>query len=221
MELSALIADFAFALRETDATQPVGSSGRFKPGCGPLTESEVTGLIIRRLRSTNTNYGNAAPMRYPGGRTECDLVLPGQWAIELKLARPYGDNGKPAERWSENLLYPYPGNTSSLGDCLKLLGSQFSERKAVLVIGYEHTPPKIPLEPAVRGFEILASEVLGLNLTPRQQVTVSGLVHPCHQQATVYVGAFGVRASGWLSFAASAAHGQVFTFDILPYVTQS
>jgi hypothetical protein len=72
------------------------------------------------------------------------FVIPGAWAVEVKLARPFGDNGKPAERWSENLLYPYKGNTSSLGDCLKLLESEFTERKAILIIGYEHTPPKIP-----------------------------------------------------------------------------
>jgi hypothetical protein len=186
MELSTLVANFASALREVDATSPVGSSGRFKPGCGPLTESEVTRLILRWLGERNPIYGRAAATRYPGGHTECDFVLPGKWAVEVKLARPFGDNGKPAERWSENLLYPYPGNTSSLGDALKLLASEFTERKAVLVIGYEHTPPKIPLEPAVRGFELLASSVLGLNLSSRQQVTVTGLVHPCHQQATVY-----------------------------------
>jgi hypothetical protein len=186
VKLSTLVFDFASALREVDATNPVGASGRFKPGCGPLTESELTGLVLRRLRERDAMYDRAAARRYPHGRAECDFVLPGEWAVEIKLARPFGDNGKPAERWSENLLYPYPGNTSSLGDCLKLLGSGFAERKAILVVGYEHTPPKIPLEPAVRGFELLASQVLGLNLSSREQLTVTGLVHPCHQQATVY-----------------------------------
>ena len=186
MELARLIADFTSALSEVDSTNPVGSSGRFKPGCGPLTESEVTALILRRLRERDIIYNGASAKRYPRGRAECDFVLPNEWAVEVKLARPFGDNGKPAERWSENLLYPYAGNTSSLGDCLKLLDSGFSERKAVLVIGYEHTPPLIPLEPAVRGFELLASSVLGLKLSSREQVIVTGLVHPCHQQATVY-----------------------------------
>jgi hypothetical protein len=142
-------------------------------------------LILRELAHKNKFYSSAAPRRYPGGRTECDFVLPGEWAVEVKLARPFGDNGKPAERWSENLLYPYPGNTSSLGDALKLLHSGFLERKALLVVGYEHTPPKISLEPAIRGFELIASEVLGLNLSARLEVTVTGLVHPCHQQAIV------------------------------------
>jgi len=106
MELSTLVGDFASALREVDATNPVGSSGRFKPGCGPLTESEVTGLILRRLRERNKVYDRAAATRYPNGRAECDFVVPGEWAVEVKLARPFRDNGKPAERWSENLLYP-------------------------------------------------------------------------------------------------------------------
>ena len=160
MELFSLVADFATALAEVDATNPVGSSRRFKPGCGPLTESEVTALVLQRLGEKNVTYRRVGAKRYPNGRAECDFVLPDEWAVEVKLARPFGDNGKPAERWSENLLYPYPGNTSSLGDCLKLLNSEFPERKAVLVIGYEHTPPVILLEPAIRGFELLAAHVL-------------------------------------------------------------
>lgn len=186
MELRDLVTDFASALAEVDATRPVGSAQRFKPGCGPLTESEVTTLILQHLRERSAAYSSAGPKRYPGGRAECDFVIPGSWAVEIKLARPFGDNGKPAERWSENLLYPYTGNTSSLGDSMKLLGSNFVERKAVLVIGYEHTPPLIPLEPAIQGFEVLATEVLHLRLSLREQATVQGLVHPCHQQATIY-----------------------------------
>lgn len=50
----------------------------------------------------------------------CDIVIPGFWAIEFKLIRPYGDNGKIAEHCSENALHPYPGIISSIGDYLKL-----------------------------------------------------------------------------------------------------
>ena len=91
MELSSLVADFASALAEVDATNPVGSSGRFKPGCGPLTESELTTLVLRRMREKNPAYSRAAPRRYSSGRAECDFVLPGEWAVEVKLARPFGD----------------------------------------------------------------------------------------------------------------------------------
>lgn len=112
--------------------------------------------------------------------------MPGSWAIEIKLARPFGDNGRPAERWSENLLYPYTGNTSCIGDALKLLASAFTERKAVMVLGYEHTPPRIQLEPAIRAFELIAREITGINLGPRAMGTGRALVHPFHQQVSVY-----------------------------------
>jgi hypothetical protein len=55
-----------------------------------------------------------------------------------------------------------------------------------MVFGYEHTPPKIPLESAVRGFEVMAREVVGIQLGPRHQVTVAHLMHEHHQQVTVY-----------------------------------
>jgi hypothetical protein len=94
------------------------------------------------------------------------------------------DNGRPAERWSENRLYPYAGNTSSLGDCLKLVGSDFTERKAVLVFGYEHTPPKIgrpsacrrrPFFPAVE-FEVLVAQPA---TTTPHLVVPDGADHGC------------------------------------------
>src|SRR4030066_2543895 len=187
VELEKIVGDFSTALKTVDATAPVGSSGRFKPGVGPLTESEAIAFCLAHLLTVDPHtYGNAAPAKYRGSRATCDLVIPGQWAIEFKLARPFGDNGKPAERWSENLLYPYSGNTSSIGDCLKLLESSITERKSVMVIGYEHTPPKISLEPAIHSFELIANRVVGLQLGTRCERKVLGLIHPHHQQATIY-----------------------------------
>ena len=187
VELEKIVEDFATALKTVDATAPVGGSGRFKPGVGPLTESEVVAFCLGHLRTVEPlTYDHAAPAKYVGSRATCDLVIPGLWAIEFKLARPFGDNGKPAERWSENLLYPYAGNTSSIGDSLKLLESSITERKAVMVIGYEHTPPKISLEPAIHSFELIANRVVGLQLGTRCERKVSGLIHPYHQQATIY-----------------------------------
>ena len=68
------------------------------------------------------------------------MLIRSSWAVEFKLVRPFGDNGKEAENWSVNLLHPYQGNVSAIGDCLKLKCLECVERKAVLVIGYEqHT----------------------------------------------------------------------------------
>lgn len=186
MELERVVSDFAAVLKAIDQLGPTEPGKPFKPGIGPLTEPTLIALATATLKETKpADYSKAGPRTYPRGRNECDIVIPTQWAIEIKLARPFGDNGRPAERWSENLLYPYPGNTSSIGDSLKLLESGFSEQKAVIVVGYEHSPPKVPLEPAVRAFEVVARHVAGIRLSSRTWRTIDGLVHPYHQQATV------------------------------------
>ena len=100
--------------------------------------------------------------------------------------RPYGDNGKPAEHWSQNVLHPYEGNTSSIGDCLKLLASGLNERKAVVIIGYEHSPALVPVEPALRSFELVAREVTQIDLSPRVEALRQGLIHSVHQQLRVF-----------------------------------
>ena len=130
--------------------------------------------------SRSDRYLRAVTKRLP------DLLIPGEWAIELKVIRPFGDNGNPAEHWSENILHPYAGNTSSLGDCLKLLESGLPERKSVVIFGFEHTPPKVELERAIMGFELLAREILNLQLGPRIEEVRQGLINPVHQQLRVY-----------------------------------
>jgi len=186
IELATVANNIAAALGVLDSQRPHDAARRYQPGVGPLPETELLDRLLPILQSSNPGlYEQAGSQPYPGSRLDCDLVIPGDWAIECKLARPYGDNGKPAERWSENLLYPYPGNTSSIGDCLKLLESRFTERKAIIVFGYEHTPPKIPLEPALASFELIADRVTGIQLGPRIDISVPRLVHPVHQQARI------------------------------------
>ena len=51
-----------------------------------------------------------------------------------------------------NLLHPYEGNVSLIGDCLKLKRLEIPERKGVAVIAYEHTPLKIELGPLLKAF---------------------------------------------------------------------
>lgn len=84
-----------------------------------------------------------------------------------------------------NLLHPYAGNTSLLGDRVKLSALTGHERKGVLAIGYEHDPPQVALEPLWRGFELLAGEVMNTMLSERTTATRRGLIHPVHQQLIV------------------------------------
>ena len=187
-ELRQIVSDFASALKHLDASAPQGKSKSraYQPGVGPLTESEAISRSLPFLKQISPEYISARPICYPSSRKTCDLVVPGQWALEFKLVRPFGDNGKEAEQWSENLLHPYPGNTSSLGDCYKLRDSHFVERKAIVVFGYEHTPPLVEIEVVVKCFEVIATQTLGFRLGERHSALVTGLIHPVHQQCRVY-----------------------------------
>ena len=179
MELAALIEDLADALVAVDASRAAHKG--FQPGIGPFGETDAVRAALAWLKDAKRNsYQAAATKRLP------DLLIPGQWAVELKIVRPFGDNGLSAEHWSQNVLHPYPGNTSSLGDCLKLLGSGLAERKAVVVFGFEHTPAQVSLEPAIRGFELLARNLLAVDLSARHEALRTDLIHPVHQQLRIY-----------------------------------
>ncbi len=152
----------------------------FQPGVGPYGEPQLVKLIAKYLNRLPEYHATVRTKRAP------DLLIPGEWAVEFKIARPYGDNGKEAESWSVNLLHPYPGNVSTLGDCYKLKKIAGPERKAVVVIGYEHVPPKISLTPLVDSFEAVAAHVAGIKLSSRIEIRIEKLIHPVHQSARVF-----------------------------------
>ena len=180
LSLNHVLEDIANSLVEIDASGVPHS--HFQPGVGPYGEPQVVKLIANRLNGLEGYVNKVATKRTP------DLLISGTWAIEYKIARPFGDNGKPAENWSVNLLHPYPGNTSLLGDCMKLAPLRGPERKAAVAIGYEHTPPVINLDALLASFEVVARQVLSVRLGYRVETTRLGLVHPVHQQ---------LRVCGW------------------------
>ena len=177
MDLAEVITDVA------DAIVAIDSAGvpfkQFQNGAGPYGEPQLMRAIVQRLSDLPRYRGKVATRRTP------DVLIAEQWALEFKLARPFGDNGMQAENWSVNLLHPYAGNVSVIGDCLKLEAWKGPERRAAVVIGYEHTPAQINLEPLFASFETIASAVLGLKLGHRVQQDRTGLVHPVHQQLKV------------------------------------
>jgi hypothetical protein len=178
IELHTVIANIADALASIDAS---GVPFRaFQPGVGPYGEPQLVREVSRLLSLQPSFEGITNTKRTP------DLLISGHWGLEFKIVRPYGDNGQQAENWSVNMLHPYPGNTSSLGDCLKLLSLNIPERKAVVVVGYEHDPPQISLKPLIESFELIASQVLGIQLGQRVAETRKSLVHAVHQQLTVF-----------------------------------
>jgi hypothetical protein len=174
--LQELSSDIADTLVKIDSSK-IPFRG-FKLGVGPYGEPQLVKEIVRIL-DKGDYWGLVKTKRTP------DLLIKNSWAIEFKIIRSFGDNGKPAENWSINLLHPYEGNVSALGDCLKLLTKSPTLRKAVIAICYEHTPPKISLQPLLDSFEILADRIMNVNLSPRVVEQRVGLIHPVHQQLSI------------------------------------
>lgn len=170
MEFPEIIKIISEVLKEFDQTRPVHKS--FLPGIGPFGEPQIVKEISNRL----TNKGIPSITK----RTP-DLEVQKNIAIEFKIVRPFGDNGKEAENWSVNMLHPYPGNTSLIGDVIKLSALKEYRKKGVCIIGFEHNPPKISLDPLINSFEAICANVLYLGIGKRVEFFQSQLVHPEHQ----------------------------------------
>ncbi len=178
MQLEHISHDFLDAILAVDASgEPFRS---YQPGVGPYSEPQLVKRIASYLDSLPSYHGLVQTQRTP------DLLVKGSWAIEFKITRPFGDNGDEAENWSVNLLHPYPGNVSTVSDCFKLRELAGAERKAVVVIGYEHTPPKIDLTPLIQSFELIARDVARITLSGRFELKREGLVHPVHQAVRLF-----------------------------------
>lgn len=89
MQLEALVEDVADALEAIDRSGAAFKA--FQPGVGPFGEPQVVAEIARRLNLSPKCAGAVRTKRLP------DMLIPGDWAVEFKIARPFGDNGKQAE----------------------------------------------------------------------------------------------------------------------------
>jgi hypothetical protein len=185
---AALARDFADGMMLADARAPTW--GSYQPGLEPHTEVQTVALVMAELARTHPAKYEAVQtgVPYPNApRQKCDLVIsPSEgrsWAIEVKMLRFMGDNGKPNDNMLMHILSPYPKHRSALTDCQKLVGSGFEQPYALLIYGYDYDD--WPMEPAVQAFEQLARH--RVQLGPRQFTTFGGLIHPVHQRGGVFV----------------------------------
>lgn len=169
MKYAQVIKAIADSLFEIDSMRPTHKA--FRPGIGPFGEPQIVRLLAKQLVS----HGLTATTQLTP-----DLAIRPEWAIEVKIVRPFGDNGKQAENWSVNMLHPYPGNVSLIGDALKLSALDSYTCRGVLMLGYEHHPARISLDPLLVAFELITKHV-GIALGPRIEETRTDLCHPEHQ----------------------------------------
>jgi hypothetical protein len=166
----------------------ITAKGRaYQPGIGPHPEDRAVRLTLDELRLmpeyAETPFGQALP--YPRApRQRCDLWIgePVEWAIEVKMARFRGDNGKPDDTSLKDLLSPYDKDRSALTDCRKLADAGFDCRIAVLIYGFDYDDRS--LDPAIEAFERLAE--VTVELGPRVEAPLVGLVHPVHTNGRVF-----------------------------------
>lgn len=194
IDLPQLVADFAEGMALADAKHPQAINRRskkpFQPGIGPHTEAatvSLVGAVLMERYSSRYEGTWHESVPYPGQkRQRCDLCLghPPQWdwAVEAKMIRFLGDNGKANDNILMHVLSPYPADRSALTDCVKLVETGLAAREAILIFGYEHED--WPLEPAVRAFELLAGDRVALS--SRYSADFDGLIHPVHQRGRVY-----------------------------------
>ncbi len=173
-----LVDDIAAAIHAVDCGGTAFK--QFQPGVGPFVEPQLTKLIAAHLANCSGRYPGVKTCRIP------NLLVPNLWALEFKIVRPYGDNGVEAEHWSQNILHRYPRNVSAIADVYKLMQRDGPENRGVIVITYEHEPPKIDVSILVSAFELLCRELLKLPLGKRHMHIIENCVHPVHQRATVY-----------------------------------
>ena len=197
--LDRLVLDFARGVERADAHgyQHTGQTRTFAAGIGPHSEDRTVELVLAEMTDRDPeSYGpSARHVPYePGSRQECDLCL-GEpptwtWAIEVKLLRMLGDNGKEDPNMPKRILSPYPAHNSALTDTRKLAAGTLGHRRAILIVAYDYPNERRPsmrfrAEPMVDAFETLARSG-PITLGPRQSARFEGLIHPHHREGFVF-----------------------------------
>lgn len=121
---------------------------------------------------------------YPGSKQTCDLLWgePAQWAIEIKMFRPNGDNAKPDDTAVKDILSLFASDRSAVADCSKLAVSDIAPHRAMLIYGFDDS--RKPLRDMIVAFETLARTRVALG--DRHEASIGPLVHPVHQTGAVF-----------------------------------
>lgn len=192
-ELGQFAKDFASAIETVDSKSPQAVNARtgvsFQPGIGPHSEAATVSLVMSQLshQAAQAYDSYAVSVPYPQLlRQRCDLCIgttdKWTWAVEVKMLRLLGDNGKPNDNMLMHILSPYPAHRSAVSDCEKLATSGFAARKAILIYGYDYED--WPLEPVIAAFETLAQRQVRLG--DRCEAPFANLIHPIHQRGAVF-----------------------------------
>jgi hypothetical protein len=128
LDLATIVSDFAVCMKFADARQPkavnIRSKEPFQAGIGPHSESQVVKLVTDEMvlyHPALYKDSIVTSVPYPEfPRQKCDFCIGNasswEWAIEVKMLRFLGDNGKLNDNILMHILSPYPEHRSALTD---------------------------------------------------------------------------------------------------------
>jgi hypothetical protein len=186
--LREIVEQFAIAMKSADTRRPQAvnptTKYAYRPGIGPHPEDQAVNLVMRELALQRPGWHSRLRAYDPLSKQVCDWFLgdPLEWVIEIKMARPNGDNGKPLDIAVRDILSPYQMDRSALWDCIRLADSRVSARCAILIYGFDDS--RRPLSEIISAFQTLAAA--RVKLGPLHEAQLAGLVHPVHRNGAVY-----------------------------------
>jgi len=88
-------------------------------------------LTVAELSTLRPDWRIRLRECYPESKQTCDILIgdPVDWAIEIKMFRPNGDNGKPDDTAIKDILSPFSSDRSALTDCIKLAGAAIASSR--------------------------------------------------------------------------------------------
>ncbi len=185
LDLETVVHDLATGLKAADALGLRARSQRgsrlYRAGIGPHSEDAAMGAAVAQMKIKDPmTYRDVRPVPYPQSRRRCDLGIgkPTAWAIEVKMARAFGDNGKLDDTYLKDLLSPYERDHSALSDATKLL--EFDCRRGPdLWFRVPESTPRTGNE----ALELLMAAVV--KISTRIEVSFKELMHPIHSNGRV------------------------------------
>ena len=191
--ISEFISHFAKCIEIVDAKAPQASNARkpdikYSPGIGPFQEKKLIKMVTDEMKNQNQIFNSiVTEEKYPNlSRKKLDIYWQSDennYFIEAKAMRRLRNNGTPEEFIMVDLLSPYEGDGSVLGDIKKLLNSGFQGKKVIMIYGYDYD--EWPLDIAIDCFEVLAERHF-CKFSEKYQHKFNNLIHPHHKKGEVY-----------------------------------
>ena len=148
--LKKFVESFAKGIEIADSKKPQAVNARdktikYSPGIGSFQEKKLIKLVTDEMKILDKNFNDIElEVKYSNSRKKCDIAYgtKNKMYIEAKAMRRLRNNGSPEEFIMVDILSPYEGDGSVLGDIKKLLDSEFNGQKAIIIYGYTLREPE-------------------------------------------------------------------------------